>query len=91
MMPFAGAEVLLESDLLDFRVAALEFKDVLDSASPPLVYSLVVVPNHTQAGAQFMEQPYQPLLDGVDILILINYHVLYSLRYTLLTNLDIPG
>ena len=53
----AGAEVLLEPDLLDAGVALLEVQDVADVAAAPLIDRLVVVTDDADAGAQLGAAP----------------------------------
>ena len=71
--PLAGAEVLSEGDLPDAVVAVLKCDDVRDLAPTPLVDRLVVVADDTQVGAELREAADQPLLERIDVLVLVDH------------------
>ena len=68
----ARAEVLLEPNLGDRRVAVLEGQDVAHVAAAPLVDRLVVVTDDADAGAEFVNRLDDGLLDRVDVLVLVD-------------------
>ena len=68
----ARAEVLLQGDLLDGRVALVEREDVLDVAAAPLVDRLVVVADHADPRAQLVKRPDDRLLHRVHVLVLVD-------------------
>ena len=68
----AGTEVLAQGHLGDIVVAIGEGHDVADLAAPPLVDRLVVVAHHAEVRAELCEASNQPLLQGVDVLVLVH-------------------
>ena len=56
-------------------IAAVEPEDVLNAAAAPCVQELVVVADHGERRSQLGEGADQSLLDGVDVLVLVNGQV----------------
>ncbi len=71
----ARSEVALEPGALDVLVAAVEPEDVVDAAAAPRVEQLVVVADDGERRSQLGEGADQSLLDGVDVLVLVDGQV----------------
>ena len=71
----ARAEVVVERDLADAVIAVGEGDDVGDLAAAPLVDRLVVVADDAEVRAELRQPPDQPLLQRVDVLVLVDHDV----------------
>ena len=71
----ARPKVLLETDLGDVGISALESGNVLDGGSAPLVDRLIVVADHAEICAQPVEERDDPLLHRVDVLVFVDDYI----------------
>lgn len=67
-----AAEVFIEADLGNVKVAVGESDDILDLAAAPLVDGLVVVTDDTKVGAEVVEGTDETFLERIDILVFID-------------------
>ena len=71
----ARPKVVVQDDLLDAGIAARERDDVRDLAAAPLVDRLIVVADDAEVRAKLHEAADESLLQGIDVLILVDHDV----------------
>ena len=73
-----GPIILLELDKLRILKVVLKVQNISYICTTPLIYALVIVPNHANISVSLRKQFHEPVLYIIRILILVHHYIFKS-------------